>query len=58
MIEEMKKAEVKMLWGEEWQIKEDFMLKKEKIYVPKNEKLRIEIIWLYHDMLIAGYGEK
>ena len=34
------------------------MLKKEKIYVPKNEKLRIEIIWLYHDMLIAGYGEK
>jgi len=34
------------------------MLKKEKIYVPKNKKLRIEIIWLYHDMLIAGYGEK
>ena len=32
------------------------MLKEWKVYVPKNEKLRMEIIWLYHDMPIAGYG--
>ena len=26
------------------------------MYVPKDEKLRVEIIWLHHDMAIAGYG--
>ena len=25
------------------------------MYVPKNEKLRVEIIWLYHDILITGH---
>ena len=28
------------------------------MYVPKDEELRTEIIWLYHDVLVAGYGEK
>ena len=32
------------------------MLKEGRVYVPKNEKLRVEIIWLHHDMSIAGYG--
>ena len=32
------------------------ILKKEKIYVPKDEKLRGEIIWLHHDVLVAGHG--
>jgi len=40
----MKKAEVKILRGEEWQVKEDLVLKERKIYVLKNEELRIEII--------------
>ena len=31
------------------------MLKKEKMYVSKKEKLRIEIIWLHHDTPIARY---
>jgi len=31
------------------------MLKEGKIYIPKDEELRLEIIWLYHDMLIAGH---
>jgi len=35
---------VKVLWGDEWQIEEDLVLKKEKVYVPKNEELRVEII--------------
>jgi len=26
--------------------------------MPKNEKLRVEIIWLHHDILVAGYREK
>ena len=40
----MKKAKIKVLQGDEWQIDGDLMLKEEKVYVLKNEKLRIEII--------------
>jgi len=32
------------------------MYKEGKVYVPKDEKLRAEIIRLYHDMLIGGHG--
>ena len=32
------------------------MLKEEKVYMLKDEKLRVEIIWFHHDMLIAGHG--
>ena len=28
------------------------------MYVPKNEELRVEIIWLHYDVLVAGYEEK
>ena len=52
----MKKAKLKKLQGNEWQIEEDLVLKKGKMYVPKDEKLRIEIIQLHHDVLAAGYG--
>ena len=55
VVEEMKKAEVKMLRDEEWQIEEGLVLKEGRVYVPKNEKLRVEIIWLYHDILIVGH---
>ena len=51
----MKKAEVKVLQGNEWQIKRELVLKEEKIYMPKNKKLRVEIIWLHHDVLVAGH---
>jgi len=56
VVEEMKKAGVKMLRDEEWQIEEGLVLKEERVYVPKDEKLRVEIIWLHYDTLIAGYG--
>jgi len=32
------------------------MYKEEKVYVPKDDKLRAEIIRLHHDMLIGGHG--
>ena len=32
------------------------MLKEEKVYVPKDEKLRVEIIWLHHDVLVVEHG--
>ena len=31
------------------------MLKEEKVYVPKNKELRLEVIWLYHGILIAKH---
>jgi len=43
----MKKVGVKVLRGDELKIEGDFVLKKEKIYVLKNEKLRVEIIQIY-----------
>jgi len=55
-VEEIKKAGVKILRNDEWQIeKEGLVLKEENVYVPKDKKLRVEIIWLHHDMLIAGH---
>jgi len=43
------------LRNEKWQIKDDLMLKERKVYVPRNKKLRLEIIQLYHDIPIAGH---
>ena len=56
VVKKMKKAEVKELWGDKWQIEEDLVLKEEKMYVPKNEELRVEIIQLHYNILVAGYG--
>jgi len=33
------------------------VLKKEKMYILRNEELRLEIIWLYYDTPIAEYKE-
>jgi len=33
-------------------------LKEDKVYVPKNEELRAEIIWLHHDILVVEHGGK
>jgi len=58
VVEEMKKAGVKELRGNEWKIKGDIVLKEGKVYVPKNEKLRMEVIRLHHDIPAAGHGER
>ena len=42
----------------EWQIEEDLVLKKEKIYILKDKELRAEIIQLYHDILVAEHGRR
>jgi len=54
----MKKAGVKELRGNEWKIEGDLVLKEGKVYVPKDEELRGEIIWLHHDVPAAGHGGK
>ena len=57
-MEEMKRAGVKMLRDEEWYQKDGLILKEGKVYVPKDKKLRAEMIRLYHDMPIGGYGRQ
>jgi len=34
------------------------MYKEEKVYVPKDDKLRAEIIRLHYDILVEGHGEQ
>ena len=50
--------EVKVLRGEEWQIERDLILKKGNVYVLKNKALRVEIIQLHHDILVAEHRGK
>jgi len=54
----MKKAGIRALKGKEWQLERDIVLKKGKVYVPKDEKLKVEIIQLHHDVPVAGHGGK
>jgi len=58
VVEEMKKAGVKTLRRDEWQVKRILALKKRKVYVPKDKNLRVEIIWLHHDTLAARHEER
>jgi len=55
-IEKMKQAEVKILRDEEWREVDGVIYKKGKVYVPKDNKLRAEIIRLHHDMPIGEHG--
>ena len=55
IVEEMKKAKVKELQGNEWQIEGELVLKEGKVYVSKDEELRTEVIRLHHDVPAAGY---
>ena len=58
VVEEMKKAGVKTLRDEKWQIEGGLVLKEGRVYVPKDEKLREEIIWLHHDTPMAVHGRQ
>jgi len=56
VVEEMKRAGVKMLRDEEWKKVNGIMYKERKVYVPKDDRLRAEIIRLHHDMPVGGHG--
>jgi len=57
-IEEMKQAGVKMLRDKEWREVNSVMYKEGKVYVPKDDKLRAEIIRLHHDTPVGGHGRQ
>jgi len=55
-VEEIKRAGVKVLRDEEWQEEDGVMLRDGKVYVPRDEKLRAEVIRLHHDTPVEGHG--
>ena len=57
VVEEMKKAGVKTLRNEEWQIEEGLVLKEGRVYVPKDEKLRVEIIRLHQRIMMVSRSQ-
>jgi len=55
VVEELKKAGVKTLRDEEWEIEDGVVLKEGRIYVLEGE-LREEVIRLHHDTPVRGHG--
>jgi len=55
-VEEIKQAGVKMLRDEEWREVNSIMYKERKVYVPKDNILRAEIIRLYYNTPVGGHG--
>jgi len=55
-VEEIKQAGVKMLRDEEWREENSIIYKEGKVYVPKDDILRAEIIRLHHNTPVGGHG--
>jgi len=55
-VEEIKQAGVKTLRDEEWREVDSIVYKEGKVYIPKDDKLRVEIVRLYHDTPVGGHG--
>jgi len=54
-VEEMKQTGVKMLRDKEWREVNGIMYKEGKVYVPKDNKLRAEIVRLHYNIPVGGH---
>ena len=54
-VEELKRAGIKMLKDEEWEIEDRLVMKKGRIYVLEGE-FRREIIQLHHNTPVGEHG--
>jgi len=54
-VEELKKARIKILRDEEWEVEDRIVMKEGRIYMPE-EDLRRKIIQLHHDTMVGGHG--
>ena len=54
VVEELKRAEIKTLKDEEWEIEDGIVMKEGRIYVPE-EELRGEIIHLHHNTPVGEH---
>jgi len=57
-VEEIKQAGIKMLRDEEWCQEDGLILKEKKVYVPKDKKLKAEVIRLHYDIPVGGHGRQ
>jgi len=55
VVKELKKAGIKTLKDEEWEIEDRIVMKERRVYVLEGE-LRREVIQLYHNTLVGGHG--
>jgi len=55
-VEEMKQAGVKILRNKEWREVNGIMYKEGKVYIPKDNILRAEIIRLHHNIPVGEHG--
>jgi len=53
----LKRAGIKMLKDEEWEIEDRIVMKEGRIYVPE-EELRGEIIQLHHNTLVGEHRRR
>ena len=53
IVEKIKKAEVKILRGDEWKSKDNLILRERKVYILMNNELRLEVIQLHHNILVV-----
>ena len=44
VVEEMKRARVRILKGDEQEIEKDLVFKEEKVYILKDKEIRLEVI--------------
>ena len=56
VVEEMKKIKVKEIRENKWKIEGELVLKEGKVYVLKDEELRVEVIQLHHDVPATEHG--
>ena len=56
VVEKMKQAWIKMLRDKEWREINGIMYKERKIYMPKDNILKAEIIRLYHNTPVGEHG--
>ena len=57
VVEELKRAGIKTLKDEEWEVEDGIVMREGRIYIPE-EELRGEIIRLHHDTPVGGHGER
>ena len=57
-VEELKRSGTKTIRSDEWALEQGLVLYREKVYVPKDTKLQMEIIKLHHDSLVAGHSSQ
>ena len=57
VVKTVKKAGIKTLKDEKWEIKDGVVMKEERVYVLEGE-LRREVIWLHHNTPVGGHKER